>query len=329
MDLNKDYYGILGISNSSSISDIKKRFRKLAMIYHPDKNDGDKHKEEKFKLITEAYNILSNEETKNHYDTFSPYGKKYKSNYNPFINLGYDIFDAFFKNYNFVNFDHGDFKENLDIVVNLYVTLKDVYKGLPVKVTYKRFVHCSNCKGTGFDPKSLSYTCEICEGKGKNNFNEKCEYCQGDGKIYTSPCDVCKGEKIILKDAEFNVVNIENIRNSEDKYLKGFGHQSRYYREIKGDLKLRIIYQDDEKYKIIDNKLHYKLDIHYEDAIYGIEKELKLLDDNIIKINIPEKTKDGDIITIKEKGLIKNIIGERDDLIISINVIIDYSRVAL
>ena len=341
MNLNKDYYSILGLNKNSNIDEIKKTYRKLALLYHPDKNKGDKRKEEKFKQISEAYSVLGDQTSKKQYDTQSPYGNSY--NPNPFAHVGGvdDIFQAFFggnpfaqANNPFASFFHSgknkyhEFRENLDITVNLIVTLNDVYKGKPIKVSYKRFVHCDVCKGTGFDPKSESYECEMCNGKGKDNLGRRCKYCQGLGRIFLLPCSACNdGEKVVLKDSEFNITNVENIRASEDKYLRGFGHQSKYFREKKGDLKLKVIYQDTINHKIIDNKLYYYLDLHYEDAIKGTKYEYKALDNSKIKVTIPEKTKDGDIIRLKGKGLFINHKGDRDDLYFKINIIIDYERI--
>jgi len=342
MDLNKNYYSILGVNKNATIDEIKKTYRKLALLYHPDRNKGDKTKEEKFKQISEANSVLGDETSKKQYDSQSPHGNSY--NPNPFAHVGGfgmdDIFNAFFGGGNpftqggipFGSFfgaknEYREFQENLDITVNLIVTLNDVYKGKPIKVSYKRFVHCETCKGTGFDPRSESYECEMCNGRGKDNLGRKCEYCQGMGRVYSLPCGSCNdGEKIVLKDAEFNVTNIESMRVSEDKYLRGFGHQSKYFREKKGDLKLKIIYQDVPNHKIIDNKLYYNLDLHYDDAIKGIKYEYVALDDSKIKVTIPAKTKDGDLIRLKGKGLIINTKGERDDLFFKINIIIDYTR---
>jgi len=340
MDLNKNYYQILGVNKQSTIDEIKKTYRNLAKQLHPDKNNGDKTKEDKFKQVSEAYSVLGDETSKKQYDTQSPHGNSY--NPNPFAHVGGidDIFQTFFggspftqANNPFGSFfgarnEYKEFHENLDITVNLIVTLNDVYKGNPIKVSYKRFVHCDTCKGTGFDPKSESYKCEVCDGRGIDNYGRKCNYCQGMGKVYSLPCGDCNdGQKVVLKDAEFNITNVENIRASEDKYLRGFGHQSKYFREKTGDLKLKVIYQEITNHKIIDNKLYYYLDLHYEDAINGVKYEYKTLDDNKLNVSIPEKTKDGDIIRLKGKGLLLNHKGDRDDLFFKINIIIDYDRI--
>jgi len=330
MNINKNYYQILGLNKNASLDEIKKTYKKLAIKYHPDKNNGDKEKEEKFKEITEAYSELSDPNKKSQYDNQSPHGKTY--NPNPFSNLGDigNIFNSFFGGSPFGSpfgrsYEYKEFHENLDIQVNIILTLADVYKSQPLKVSYKRNIHCEDCDGTGFDRESSSDDCEMCNGSGKNTYGRKCDYCQGTGKVYTKTCKKCNGEKVVYKDTEFNINNIYTIRKSIEEILPGGGHQSKYFREKIGFLKLNVIYQDIKDYSIENDKLYYKLDLHYEDAINGTVHKFELLDNKNILIKIPEKTKDGDIIKIKGKGLLKNPT-ERDDLYIKINIIIDYEK---
>lgn len=327
MDLQKNYYQILELNKNASIEEIKKNFRKLSIKYHPDKTNGDKQKEEKFKSISDAYNILGNKDKKQQYDVRSPHGKNY--NPNPFGGFGVfsefgdfdNIFDTFFNR----TYKKQNFNENLDIVINLHVSLRNVYVGKPLEVSYNRNIHCDECNGTGFDKNSNSYECDMCSGKGKHRFGRKCEYCQGVGKIYSGTCKKCNGEKVIKNFTKFNLNKIYNIKSSKDEYIRGYGHQSKYYRNKKGDLKLRIIYQHDNNYIIENNKLIYNLNLHYQDAIDGIKYEYISLDDKILKISIPKNTKDKDLIRIRDKGLLLND-NKRDDLYFKINIIIDYDR---
>jgi len=142
---------------------------------------------------------------------------------------------------------------------------------------------------------------------------------------FSGTCKNCKGEKIVLKETEFNLNNIHRIRKSSEEFLKGYGHQSKYYRQKKGVLKLNMIYQQPTNYKIENNKLTYYLDLHYEDAINGIKYEYENLDNTKLIVSIPKQTKDGDTIRLKGKGLLLNI-KDRDDLYFKINIIIDYDR---
>ena len=338
MNIDKNYYQILGLDKNASPEEIKKTYRKLAIELHPDKNKGDVTKENQFKEVSEAYDCLGDVSKKTQYDTTSPNGKSY--NPNPFSAFGVggfgDIFTSFFgggvPNSPFgpfgAQFEYREYHENLDITINVIVTLNDVYKSNPIKISYKRFLHCDDCQGTGFDRSSESFGCEMCGGRGRDQFGRKCEYCQGLGKIFSGTCKVCNGEKIVVKDTEFNLNNVHKIRQSSDEFLRGYGHQSKYYREKKGDLKLKVIYQDVKNYTVENEILYYNLDLHYDDAINGIKKEMELLDGSKILVSIPEKTNNSDVVRLKGKGLMIDH-KDRGDLHIRINVMIDYERLQI
>jgi len=308
-----DYYSILKVTNQVSISDIKKSYKKLAKELHPDKTNGDVIKEEKFKQITEAYSVLIDPLKKQSYDNTSIYGRNYTPgfNFNGVKSTQYD-------------YSYQEFRENLNINITLIITLRDIYKEEPFDILYKKNIYCDDCDGTGFDRLGESYSCEMCDGVGKDYFGKKCEYCQGLGKIYSGICKKCNGEKIISQPTTYNL-NINNIRKSKNIIINEKGHQSRYFRNKKGNLKINIFFEKIENYELIDNDLYYKLDVHYNDAIFGNNIIYEHLDNKKLKIKIPEKTKDNDKIRLKNKGL---IFGEnRGDLIIIINIIINYDLI--
>ena len=335
--MNENLYEILGLNKNATAEEIKASYRRLAMLYHPDKNKGDKEKEEKFKKISFAYDTLGDTTKKQQYDTQSPHGKTYQPN--PFGAFGGgvdDIFNTFFGGNPFggggpfggfhqqTHF-HQEFNENLDITVNVVITLTDVYKAKPIKVSYKRYQHCDDCQGTGFDRNSHSDTCEMCGGGGRDQFGRQCQYCQGHGKIYTGTCKSCNGEKVVLKDVEFHINDVRTLRQSTEKYLRDFGHQSKYYRDKKGVLRLNIIYQHIPNYTIENEQLIYNLDIHYQDAIDGIKYEYECLDGTKLNVDIPQKSNNGDLLRLSGKGLFKNL-SERDDLFFRMNIVINYER---
>jgi len=333
MDYNKNYYQMLGVDKNASAEDIKKSYRKLAHQSHPDKNNGD---DTKFKELNSAYSVLSSDK-KQEYDTRSPHG----NSYSPINNMfgggsgfefhfnGSDIFSQFFgKDSPFNQFGGGfrqEFRENLDVNVNVIINLKQIYLNENLKVKYKKHHHCDKCDGTGFDRDGDSYTCEICNGTGRDNF-KTCEYCRGVGKIYSGQCKTCLGEKVILKETEITMQNVAQLRNNIRNAHRGYGHQSKCYREKVGNLILNIIVDRNDNYKITNNnELNKTINIHFEDAIKGSEIVDKHIDDTKIKIKLPEKTKNGDIIRIKNKGLLNNNV--RSDLFLKINIIIDYERI--
>lgn len=345
MDYNKNYYQELGLDKNASDEEIKKNYRKLAHQYHPDKNGGDKEYEIKFQQINEANTILSDPKSRQEYDQRSPHGKSYSPGFggNGFpgfefhFNQGgdiHDIFNQFFGGSNpfgggFNPFDQSQeqFKENLDINASVTINLKQIYLNEQLNIKYKRRLHCDVCDGTGFDKKSHSDMCEICNGSGINN-KKTCEYCRGEGKIYTGTCDKCKGEKVILSDSEVNLANISQLRTNIQNVHRGYGHQSKYYREKVGGLILNINVDRNDTYQIINNyQLKKVLDIHFQDAIDGVELSYKHVDDNEIKIKLPSKTKNDDVLRIKEKGLLRPD-NTRDDLYLKINIIVDYNRIS-
>jgi molecular chaperone DnaJ len=343
MDYNKNYYQELGLDKNANEDEIKKAYRKLAHKYHPDKNQS-KDSETQFQRINEANSILSDPKLKQEYDQRSQHGKSYSPfSSNPFGNSGFefhfgngdDIFSSFFgENNPFGSFFGGsnpfqreEFRENLDINTNINLSLKQIYSNENLNIKYKRFVHCEDCNGTGFDKKSHSDICDVCEGSGKDKFGKTCTYCRGDGRVYIGQCKTCKGEKVVLKDADVTMQNTSQIRNNIRNAHRGYGHQSKYYRERVGNLVLNINIDKGDKYQIVNNyELHQKLDIHFQDAIDGKEILYTHIDDSILKIKLPTKTKNDDIIRIKDKGLlIKD--KERSDLYLKINIIIDYDRI--
>jgi molecular chaperone DnaJ len=194
-----------------------------------------------------------------------------------------------------------------------------------LKFKYDKFVHCDKCNGTGFDTNSESDVCEICNGTGKHN-GRTCEYCLGSGKIYNEKCKNCNGEKVILNETEINIQNISQLRNSSKNVHNGYGHQSKYYRDRVGKIILNINVDRNDEYTISNGyELNRNIDIHFQDAIDGNDIKFTHVDDTIIKIKLPTKTKNGDIIKIKEHGLLKND-NTRSDLYLKINIIIDYER---
>ena len=343
MDYNKNYYEELGIDKNASDEEIKKSYRKLAHKYHPDKNGGNKESEIKFQKINEAQSVLSDQKLRQEYDQRSPHGKSY-SPFSSFGGNGFefhfgnsepaDIFSQFFggnspfgAEFNpFGGFQREEFRENLDINASVTINLKQIYLDENFVLKYKRFVHCEYCNGTGFNKNSHSDTCEICNGSGKNK-GGTCEYCKGDGKVYTGQCNHCKGEKLEMKDTEVTMQNLSQLRNSIKNAHRGYGHQSKYYRDKVGTLILNINIDRNDGYQILNNyDLSKTLDVHYQDAIDGAEFLYHHIDDTEIKIKLPIKTKNDDVIRIKEKGLLKND-NDRADLFLKINIIINYERV--
>lgn len=335
MDLNKNYYNILGVTNQSSEAEIKKAYRKKANETHPDKHGGD---DSAFKDINGAYQILGDKNKKQEYDTKSPHGKNYTPHqgfgFGFNMNAGFNdpfssIFESFFnRGYSDFTFrkQREEFKEDLDIIINLDVDLKRIYENKSITIKYKRKVKCNDCNGTGFDKKSHSESCEVCDGKGRDIYGFVCNQCLGEGKIYTGTCTTCKGEKVLTREQDIILDKTASIRQSVKSVNRGFGHHSKFYRERVGSLIANINFIPNPDYEIRNYDLHHTLNVHFQDAIDGEELIYNHIDDSKIKVKLPEKTKEGEIIRLKHLGLLDEM-NNRGDLYIKVNIIIDYDRI--
>lgn len=334
MDVNKNYYDILGVNKDSSASEIKKQYRKLAKEHHPDATQN--HDDSVFKNLNEAFSIIGDEEMRQRYDVQSPHGKSYNPNSGfrfSFVNGGFNPFDPFSNFGNFSSpFDDPFFKdifnrreefpEDLDIHFATKITLKNIYNNSNIPVKFTHNVKCDHCNFTGFDPNSNEFECDACDGKGGDGFT-RCKYCNGTGKIHSGTCTKCNGDKVVPKEEEFAFGNIFTVDKSFVKYVRGMGHQSKHYANKVGTLVIDVEYEHDSMYVKDGSTLIYKLDLHYQYAIDGYDFEYEHLDGKKYSLKIPPRTKDGELLRIAGKGLLANQ-HQRGDLLIKINIIIDY-----
>jgi len=234
MNFNKNYYGILGVLNTSNESEIKKAYYKLSFSHHPDKG-GDPII---FSEITEAYNILM-DETREEYDLRSRFGRNYDESK--------EFLDYEFKNAK-IAFDNEklerDWNQN---ELNIVVKIDESFEG---KVEYERWVVCKDCKGYGRDTKSKIEIkdefgnilklfdgedgCDFCEGTGKDSFGNNCSMCQGKGKIGWAPCNTCKGEKRILGKQKLD--GIKFPKGEKTHKVESMGHFDKFQMGMVGHL---------------------------------------------------------------------------------------------
>lgn len=233
MDLNKNYYALLGTPKESTEKEIKKTYYKLSFTHHPDKG-GDAII---FDQITEAYNVLS--EFREEYDKKSKYGANYDESYEL---LNYE-FDHYKKGWDENKFD--DWKKDNQLNVIIYVDSD--FKGA---VEYERYVSCKDCSGSGKDINSKiqirdedgnvlkifegSDGCDFCEGTGKNWMGNDCNFCGGKGKVGSNDCGVCDGERRILGKQKLRGIRLKKKEKSHK--VDFMGHVSKEDKDIYGHL---------------------------------------------------------------------------------------------
>jgi len=311
----KDYYNILGVDKNVDDKSLKKVYRKLSKKYHPDVNKDNPESEEKFKEIAEAYDVLSDPQKRQNYDTYgSPDGKQG----NPFGG-GFDmndIFEQFFGN----NRGRNRIKRGSDIRVNIKLSLEEVFSGVHKKIKYKRNSSCGSCSGTGGENK----TCTTCRGLGQVNKIQTtpfgrmqstvpCGMCKGEGNIITKPCDKCSGEglKRVEEFLDFDIP--PGIMEGEQLVMKEKGNSIKG--GINGELIINVIELPHDIFTRKNTDLHQRLSLSYKELVLGTSKEIKTIDGKI-RLNIKEGTEIGNILRVPQKGLKR--LNNRGDLMLEV-----------
>ena len=200
------FYDVLGVNQTADDNEIKTAYRKLAKEYHPDKNQGNKESEEKFKKITEAYDTLSDSQKRSAYDYSLSGASDFKNN--PFYGNPSDMFNDLFNRSMFGSRSRipNPSANGKNIQYTLKIPLEFTLTGKSLEINILREEKCSSCSGSGKTASSSENICGSCMGSGQvrssSGFfvvNQPCRACKGTGKIVTNPCQECKGEKIVKR----------------------------------------------------------------------------------------------------------------------------------
>lgn len=310
MDLRLNYYEHLNLETTASLSAVKKRYRILALKFHPDKNPDDPNAQDKFHIIHEAYKILGDVNNKERYDKQSTYGKDYK----PY-------------KYEYKGFSQNTgYEENLNINIEVSIKLNDIYQNKTKQYKYKRNKICSNCSGTGFEPNDNWSECLFCVGTGKND-GVNCKYCKGTGKLYRNMCQTCDGKKVLLEEETLTLNNIHTVTENKTVRYKDYGHQSQYFEDKCGELIVFIKIKQNVYFSRKVHDLYVEERVHFADLITGNKLYIDLPDESTYVVNIPEKSTPGQIFRIKDKGFLKKN-KQRGNLLIKVNIMIDYDKIS-
>jgi molecular chaperone DnaJ len=208
---NEDYYRLLGVNRSAAADEIKKAYRKLARKYHPDVNPGDKHAEERFKKISEAYDVLSDPKKREVYDAYGTYSDNLRGggagqgpgvdfagfDFSGFGGSGFsDIFSQFFQG----NARSSAPKKGEDLEYQVSMGFDEALRGLQTRITYARREICQACHGKGQSGEARARECGLCHGtgrmtqmKGRMKFTTTCTQCGGSGRAGKA-CETCHGD---------------------------------------------------------------------------------------------------------------------------------------
>jgi molecular chaperone DnaJ len=328
----KNYYDILGVDKKASADEIKSAYRKLAMKYHPDRNQGNQEAAEKFKEINEAHETLSDQQKRAAYDYelehpgmggmggFGGFG----GGAGGFEDIS-DIFSSFFGG----GFGGGraarsDIGE--DIQRDMTLSFMDAAKGCKKTFSYTRQEPCAACRGIGAKDGTAYTTCGKCQGRGivqqvQNTMFGRtirqvvCPDCGGSGKKITEKCPECKGKGSQRKETTVTIDIPAGVDNGSYMKKKGMG-QAAPNGGIPGDL---IIMFHVEPHKLfVRDQFNLKLDVYvpYKTAALGGVVKVPTVDDTF-DLNIPEGTQSGTVFTVRGRG-IKSARGGVGNLIVRV-----------
>lgn len=336
----EDYYSLLGVSKNASADEIKKAYRKLAIKYHPDKNPGDKAAEAKFKEISEAYEVLKDDQKRATYDrygadAFDPRnggGHTSGSTKGGFTDP-FDIFrEAFGGNGMFSEFFGGGGRSSRssavngsDLVYNLKISLEEAFSGIEKTLKYSRNVKCQNCNGSGAEKGSKIEICQSCHGTGVLSISQgffsmrqTCPDCGGVGKKISTPCHKCHGEGIVPESTKTKIKIPAGAFNGMNLRLSGFG-EAGARGGCDGDLYVEISIQAHEKFEREGDNLHTILSIPFVLAALGGEINIKTIDTEAV-LKIPNGTQPNSILRMKGFGMPNVKSGHRGDQLVHINI---------
>ncbi|MDR1460712.1 MAG: molecular chaperone DnaJ [Campylobacteraceae bacterium] len=315
--LDFEYYEILEVDRSADNETIKKAYRKLALKYHPDRNQGDKKAEEKFKQINEAYQVLSDLNKREIYDKYGKNGLD-RQGFSHFSEQNYEdimgdlgsIFESVFgRNFGFsggAGNRQRSGKYSLDTETDILLEFNEAIFGCKKKIIFTYKSPCKECDGTGSEDKKLS-ECPECKGKGQvfyrqgfMTFSQTCSKCGGSGQVIKNPCKKCKGkayeelEESVMVDIPEGVDNNNRIRVAKKGNIASNGSR--------GDAYVFIRVKEDSHFVRDGQHIYIEVPIFFTQAILGESITIPALR-GTKELKLPQGTQDKQQFIFKNEGV--------------------------
>jgi molecular chaperone DnaJ len=317
----RDYYEVLGVGRNATPEEIKKAYKKLAKKYHPDLNPDSKTAEEKFKEVSEAYSVLSDDNQRARYDQFGHEGLNGQGmggfgGFGGFGGQGFDmgdIFSSFFGGgFGGQTRDPSAPQRGGDLRLDLTVTFEEAAKGVEKEVSVTRMEACPDCKGSGAKPGTGRETCSQCNGSGRVRLNQTtpfgqfqtvktCSACGGSGSIIKEPCPKCGGSGRVRKHHKIKVNVPAGVDNGSRLRMQGEG-EGGVNGGSNGDLFIYVTVKPHKFFKREGDNVFLEQQISFAEAALGADIEVPTLD-GPVKLTIPEGTQTGTTFRLRGKGV--------------------------
>ena len=326
---DKDYYKILGVSKESSEDEIKRCYRKIAMQYHPDRNPGNKEAEERFKLASEAYEVLRDPEKRQIYDRYGIEGLR-GTGFTGFRGFD-DIFSAFgdiFEDFFGFGTSHRrrtKTRPGSDLRYDVKISFTEAAFGKQMDIEIPKSVNCESCSGTGAKPGTSPTTCPNCRGTGQVSRSQgfftistPCGHCRGEGRIIASPCTDCRGLGKIRKKTHLELKIPAGVDTGSKLRIRGEGEAGERGGPP-GDLFIFIYVEPHDFFSRDGDNVVCQIPISFPQAALGTEIDVPTLN-GTRSLRIPKGTESGDVLQIKGEGFPKLGSGMRGDLLVQVFV---------
>lgn len=315
-----DFYSVLGVERGASDDEIKKAYRKLAMTYHPDRNNGAKEAEEQFKSITEAYDVLRDPQKRAAYDRYGEAGLRGGGGGFHHVDLS-EALGIFMRDFGgFGGLDEifgarqssSGPRSGADVKLSVPLTLAEVAAGVDKKIQIKLLDPCEQCKGSGAEPGSKAQTCTTCSGSGEVRRAQRsffgqfvtvgpCPTCHGEGRIVASPCKRCRGEGRQRGDHEINVQIPAGVATGQYMTLRGSGNAGTRGGP-RGDIHVLFEVADDPRFERDGEDLYTEALVTYPQLVLGAEVTVPTVSGHTL-FDVPAGTQSGHVFHLRGRGL--------------------------
>jgi molecular chaperone DnaJ len=318
-----DFYTTLGVARGASDDEIKQAYRKLATKWHPDRNNGSKDAEEKFKEITEAYDVLRDPEKRAAYDRYGEAGLRGAGGGGGFHHVDLsEALNIFMRDFGgFAGF--GDFfqqggrsrsgpRAGQDVKLSVELTLAEVASGVTKTFTIKLLDACDKCEGTGAEPGTKPQVCHSCNGSGEVRRAQRsffgqfvsvvpCPTCSGEGIVVTAPCKKCRGEGRVRGEHTIPVQIPAGVSSGQYMTLRGVGNAGPRGGG-RGDILVVFEVADDPRFERDGEDLYTEVLVSYPQLVLGADVDVPTVT-GAMSVRIPGGTQSGQVLHLRGRGL--------------------------